>query len=214
MAGSKEKLKMVSRQVLFLCLVTLFAQPGMAGGKRADFLILENPLSYSILNKYEQPLSTEEKRQFVPYTPLQVVNEDQTLRDRITRAFKFLFLKTHYYILKDETGRWMGKDTSGFKEKFNDCFLLEDSVKILKGNKVKFCSAYPSSGKCVMLNKGEKLIRIFQHGKHCYAKREWNVVAYGWCPMSSEIAWERLIEAKAPEEKITLSVEIKDRLIQ
>ena len=96
-AGNDGLMRLYSLQLSFIILYCLVSV--IQAGKTADVLVLADPGTYSILNRYEQPLTEKEEASFTAYVPLQVQKQDGMLGDDITPAMHCLFNGATYYLL-------------------------------------------------------------------------------------------------------------------
>lgn len=165
--------------------------------KTADFLILEKPHLYTILNQYQQSLTEAEQKEFAPGSPLQIVNQDEALGDQITRALRFFFNGRTFYLQKDEAGRFMGEQAKSDRDVLKNCRIVDDTVEINKEKAVPFINWNMPRGKAAYLGKGEFVVRVFRHNDRYYVKRSGRETQYGWVPVSSQNACRRVVVAAA-----------------
>ncbi len=181
-----------------------------AFGKKSDFLILGNPDAFTILNHYEQPLTPQQRNIFPACVPLQILNHDKTLGDQITQALEFYFQKSVYFLVKNEDGKFISRDTSGHINVFRDCLLLGDTVEII-GN---VCINRPAamSKKCFEPAPGDALVKIFLYKDQFYLMHLGQTVTCGWCAREAE-RWFKKTTAGAVDVE-ALSVAMRGRLLE
>jgi len=187
------------------CLVSAWAQ------NRADFLILANPQAYTILNKFEEQLSPQQRRALVPYSCFEVVNEEGTLGDQITSAAKLRVGQDLCYFLKDDNGGLFGDKANPYKQTFRNCEKIGDSIVVEKPDVLRMSEKHPSSGTQTPLDKGDVMVRVFKFGDLFYVQKTGITPRYGWCSLASTNAWR----SAAPDlttEKATLRPAVADRV--
>jgi hypothetical protein len=185
---------------LLLLLLCGFPRPARAG-PRADFLILENPQTGRILNRYEQPLTRAEAALFLPNTPLEILNADDSLGDRLTPALRFRLGGEEYYLLKDTVE----------VRKLAGCTPLDDTLLALKSGAIRFYEKYPAGGKRRTLEKGERLARVFQTRRATCLLLLGPEPAYGFSALTPGPAWE-ILQAAPAEQETNLSGQLRARL--
>ena len=128
----------------------------------ADYLVVANPLSYTIFNQYMQPISESEQAGFIPYSPFQVIEKDFTLGDQITHAMKFIFQQKEYYLLKDENGTLTGEESKTGRQNFRGAEVLGDTIEALAHG----LTIADGKGKRAAIARGTRIARIFRSGRH------------------------------------------------
>jgi hypothetical protein len=164
----------------------------IASAEKADYLIIDNPKAFSVLDKYEQKLGPETGRPIVAYVPFKIIRENQTLGDQITSALKVQVFDNTYFFLTDDKNELLGGKGSLYKQRFKGCEVLGDTVTVIKGNAVTISAEYPAKGKQTGMQKGDVLIRIFSYQNSFCVQRMGAKPLYGWCPASAALVWEAL----------------------
>jgi hypothetical protein len=164
--------------------------------KTADFLILEKPQKYAVLDQYQQPLSGTGRAAIAAGTPLQIISSDELLGDQITHALAGSFDGKTWYLQKDEAGNYVGVDAKEPRRVYKGCEIGSDTVEIVRDRAVAFSDITSTAGGTTYLNKLEKVIRIFRNRDQRYVRRrsEQNV-RYGWSSFSNSGAWHRVVAA-------------------
>ena len=190
---------MMNRTALLICslVACAFSQ------KYADFIILSNPGSYSILNQYQQPVSEQEKALFVENTPILVENENEMMGDQITRALRFVFGGTTWFLQKDEAGNLVGDKGKQFRQSYRKCGVLGDTVQITEDKAVPFSQQYPPAARGAFFAKGESIVRIFSYGGSFYVRRGGTRPEYAWSALAPKSAWKRLEHAAEKPQGLT-----------
>jgi hypothetical protein len=180
--------------------------------KRADILVLADPLNFSILNRYEQPASEREKESFLPYAPLQIKEKETVLGDEITPALTFLFNGSSWYLLKDDEGGFIVHQKGGEDYRIlKNCRIIDDTIRITRSRAVKFAAGYPGQEAGRSLDKDEILCRLFKYKNRYCLKQTAGKGQFGWSTLSNRSAWQRLKRSVQKEEK-TLNSAVIDRL--
>ena len=202
----------VTCRAIIHILLLLFIPISINAQKHADVLILADPLNYSILNRYEQPLSEREQASFLPYSPLQIKEKETVLGDEITPALTFLFNGSSWYLLKDDQRSFMVHKTGkeGYKI-LKNCRIIGDTIRITQSEKVKLAAGYPGQRPGRSLEQDEILIRLFKSGNRYCLKQTAGKGRYGWSTLSNRSAWQR-VKARKRQQSKTLDSRILDML--
>jgi len=147
----------------------------------ADFLIVKEPENISILNNYEQPVSTDELGSLFPYSPFQIINRDELLGDQITHVIRCKYINQTFFLIKNGNGNLLVKDKLTYQKSFSGCTPLGDTVVFTNNNSLKAFELYPSAGNSFSIKKGDRAIRVFQSGNNVYILRLAQPQKFGWC---------------------------------
>jgi len=203
-----QSLKISLKLSIFILAAFTFIQ----AQKRADILVLADPLNFTILNRYEQPLSEREKESFLPYAPLQIKEKETVLGDEITPALTFLFNGSSWYLLKDEKGDFIIHQREGGDYRIlKNCQIIGDTIQITRSRAVKFAAGYPGQEGGSSLDKDEILFRLFKYKNRYCLKQTAGKGPFGWSTLANHSAWQRLKMSVQREEK-TLNPAVIDRL--
>jgi hypothetical protein len=183
-----------SRTALLLVLLV------SAYGEKADFLILSNPLALSILNKYEQSASAEEKALFASYTPLRIVNLNGTLGDGVSPALKAMIGRDIWYFQKNSDSTLVNEKNCLYRQVFKNCEIAGDTMTVARSGSVALYERYPNQGTRLALDADEMIIRIFSYGGLWYCEQPGKKPRYGWAKAGAD-AWRRL-EHAAPADTV------------
>jgi len=155
-------------------LIIFFILPALlVAGQKTDYILLSDPASVHILNKYEQQAQTH----FLPGTPFQLLEKDYLLSDGITSAYKCYYQNNVYYIMPN----------SGALEIIKNCTVLEDTVLLVQSN----ITFQLLDGSRKSLDKGQQLERIFKKGRRTFVFTG----IYGWCYLADN-SWKRVIKSE------------------
>lgn len=189
--------------VFILCVVTVvFAR------EKADFIFLKNPEGFTVYNRYQQMLNSEEKRQLGARGALRVVNPEETLGDGITAAAHVRTGKIDYYIQKNDSGKYLCHDNASVKN-YNNCQIAGDTIQVLKDRNILVTEEV--SGTRHYLKKGSLHIRLFKHRKGYYLVAL-NGKTNGWSALPSTGAWQVCKQADQKEKTTDLSGDLYGRI--
>ncbi|MEJ2543871.1 MAG: hypothetical protein P8Y99_07365 [Calditrichaceae bacterium] len=157
----------------------------------ADFLIVEDPSALTIYNKYQQSISDQIQNQFVPFTPFQIIEQDELLTDQISHASRVLFEDDIYFILKEDEDNYIS-DKNEYYGLFENCKLLGDTIKILRNNRVSIFSKpiyLYNKNQHMYLDENQNCIRIFKYKNLYYLKMPGDSTVFGWSQLPRN-GWE------------------------
>ncbi|HID38454.1 MAG TPA: hypothetical protein EYP36_02945 [Calditrichaeota bacterium] len=189
--------------IFLFCLQNL----SLAIAQRADYLIVENPSSFIILDKYEQNNSTV----FPPFTPFRILEEHTLLSDDLTPALKVELLGKNLYIIRNEDGKIARQESSGYLHIFRNCTPIGDSIRVLKDRSLLFYEKYftQKPNRRNYLQKNDILIRIFKYKQSYYVKRINRSSAYGWCRLPASRSWRKLEQQSAGRPILSESLRLR-----
>ncbi len=190
----------------------LFAFSLLYGQKKADFLIVENIDRYTVLNRYEQPLTGTMKKQFLPFSPLQIIDDETTLGDQITKVLTVLYDQKEYFLLKDENGNLVGDKKNRYNRRYRNCTVTGDTIQITRARAVFLAQKYPSQGKRFYCKKGEQCIRIFSYKGYHYVKTIGASARFGWSSLGAKKLW-KVVRNVTPKREYNLDAVLKDRIV-
>jgi hypothetical protein len=161
------------------------------GQQKADYFIIADPADYNIANQYQQTMSAAEKRDRLADAPLRVENPDRMSGDQISHVAECVYNGEHYFLLKDDDGKFIGETKDG-RRVFKNCAVVEDTVVIRTGGAIKIVS---SSGKVRVPDRGAEIIRFFKSGTRYYVRAAGEKNVFGWSTMLPESAWRKTVKA-------------------
>ena len=186
-----------------LFLVLILTAGGTVAQKKADFLIVQNPLQLTIFNKYEQPVDESSKTFFLSYSPFQILNKSTILGDQISKAVEFQFRNEVYYILKNEKGGLIGDTKDNYKQFFVGTTVMDDTITILQDDAVSLFEKYGLQGNRIFLQKNAVVIRIFKHPNVFYILSSGRQNQYGWSTLEPKNAWKKVVEEEKSKDSIS-----------
>jgi hypothetical protein len=217
-AGNAEEEMAAGQAVTGVCMVLkagfvlLFLISAAIARGRADYLVIADPLDYTIYNQYGQPISETEKYDFVPYSPFQIIDKNVTLGDQITRALKFVFQQRMYYLLIAEDGKFTGEKSKTGRQTFHNAEPIEDTVEVVGGG----LAMVSGSGRTVEIAKGLRVVRVFRSGPRYYCAALRDRTTYGWSSLEPRSVWrknERGVSAKTGVKDTGLSETLRQRIL-
>lgn len=156
----------------------LLSLPACGAGKSVDFLVLEDPASLEIMSRYEQPLTSMEKKKILPLAPLKIVEEKTVLGDGITPAMEVNYEGTAYYL---PSGGWAGKPPA--VRRHRGC-QSQDGEEKLAGADIHCTRGAAPGGRSATLRAGDAVQAVFTCGTQSYVKKTGVKAEYLWCPAS------------------------------
>ncbi|MBN1408600.1 MAG: hypothetical protein JW956_12455 [Calditrichaceae bacterium] len=169
----------------------------------ADFLIVENPAALTIYNKYQQSISSQVQNQLSPFTPFQIIEENEMLSDQISHASRVILNGNTYFILKDEEGNFVSDETE-YSKIFKNCELFGDTINIFRNNRVSIFSKpeyLVNKKRHRYLEENRYCLRMFRYKNLYYLKVPGDSVVYGWTQLP-QTGWEVSHETLANLEVI------------
>lgn len=193
----------------FIFLLSIFVS-STNGANRADFLIVSNPGELSILNHFEQTISSSEKEHiFIPYSPLRIIDRNTTLGDQITEALKFIYNEDTWYIQKNDKGNFSGA-LQKYQKTFLNCEIIDDTVGLTKS--IRLYEKYPSSGNSFIIDKPSSVKRVFKYQKGYYLYSFDLPGKYGWYNGPSSVFLVKKTAQKSNQIQDNLILRIQTRI--
>ena len=180
------------------------------------YYLLRDPAVYTIYNEYEQTLSKEELSEFLPYTPLLVVDRDMVMGDGISHAAKALLGKKVFFLLREGRGvdRFAGEEGGNGRVTVTGCETLGDTIEVLRENDV---TVTPIAGAAPRILRGSKLVRVFRSNGRTYVRCIGEPPCYGWCVLAPGAGWKKVaggFAAGAVTTDTTLPVGVRKSIIE
>jgi hypothetical protein len=173
---------------LGILFAVLCLAPGTSAQTRSDYLLITDPSQYSISNEYQQPLSAEEQRRYLPGSPLRIIEKEVIMGDQISRSLKFSYLFETGYLLKDEKGDFTGENHRSNRQNLNGCETLDDTVEMVKDG-LRITSV---QGNNRTLKTGERLLRVFRsNGRYYVFTLDAGNALFGWTSLEPKSSWKK-----------------------
>jgi hypothetical protein len=178
---------------------------------RADYIIVADPSVYTIYDQYQQPVSSQDQRRFLPHAPLRIIEKQVVLGDQITRALKFAYLEETAYLIMDEKGGFAGEKNRSNRQSLINCEALDDTIEVIReGLRVT-----GSRGATASPKRGALLLRVFRsNGRYYVLTLDGGSALFGWSSLEPRSSWKKAgITSAAPKGSDTLlPKELQDRL--
>jgi hypothetical protein len=177
---------MRTRRVAGICssvvclLICLAPSQGKAG---TDFLVIEHVDRLQVYNKYQQEATAQERRQLVPFAPMNIVKANDTLSDGFTRCMQIGVGGQIFFLLKDSDNRFIRSGPLGYERTFTNTSILNDTVQVLTRNSVQISMI---DSRTHYLASGDLILRIFRQGNLTYCQTLSNNRFYGWVDFNAK----------------------------
>ncbi len=148
----------------------------------ADYLVVEHSNQLLIYNKYQQRITQQEKKAFVPFVPLRVLDSCCVLNDNYTQCMKVELNGNIFYLIKNNKTTLMGNENLGLNQIYWNAALLEDTVQLMANGDAVLIS--PDYTQRFLLQKSEKLVRYFQDGDLTYIHPFSAPLRFGWARLA------------------------------
>lgn len=162
-------------------------------GETADFLLLEDPASLEILNRYEQPLGPGERKGLPSFAPFRIVAEQAVLGDGITQVKELRFEGRPYYLL-----RAAGAGDPPGVRRYRGSRVL-DGREAAAGADLACTQGAKPGVRPRPLRKGQAVRPVFAQGNHAYVQLPGAGAEYAWCPSGGPFVGKDAAERKAAE---------------
>ncbi len=179
--------------------------------KTADMFIIDKPEKFTVLNRFQQPLTASEQNELVSFSPMQIVNNEEILGDQITKALRFELDGKVWFLQKDDAGKFLGASSKDGRAVLKGCVLVNDTVYVSSGSVAVSIGLMPGPSKG-FLSKGEKVIRVFKYGNAWYVKRDTHPPQYCWCALGNADAFHKATVA-AQEADTSVAKELESRIL-
>lgn len=180
------------KSVLFLFSITLaFSQ----NEKTADFFIAENPTQFEILDRYQQKISSSDRKLFNKFTPWKIIEEYNLLSDQFTQAMKVGFAGKRYFFVRDDQGNLKHGPQDGLSYLIKDAELISEEFTVLQNGAVLFSEASfnkrNKNYKRTYLEKNTLLRTVFKTKKDYFVQLLGAKKQYGWVRPSGKLSLKK-----------------------
>ena len=165
----------------------LFTLPAASQHSKAaaDYLIVEYSDQLLIYNKYQQRITQQEKKAFVPFVPLRILESRGVLNDNYTPCMKVELDGSIFYLIKNDRTTLIGAGKLGLNQIYGNVTLLQDTIQLMTKRNAVLIS--PDNTQRVALRKTEKLIRYFQNGDLTYIRPLVAPLRFGWVRLDGTV---------------------------
>jgi hypothetical protein len=182
-AGQVRPQRLIRKHRLALFLSLVVAPAGLHARGGGEFLLIQHPERLVVYNRYQQQATEAERDALKPFVPIRIVKAQALLPDGYTRCMEVEIDGAAYFVLMDKKGRLSGSGPLGSEKRFHNTALLSDTVEILREQTVEFLPIDAPSG---LLQKGEKVVRIFRDQDRVYCRRTGGEPVYGWTSLAGK----------------------------
>ncbi len=195
------QLKNLIRQCVLFFLLFIFPVFSITAqqSKTANFIVVNNPSSLTVFNKYQQRLSSDQLKLFPAGIPLQILKDNDLLSDGYSKAIKVSFENNIYFIIKNDNLKSLSESIS-----YKNVKLFSDTVEVTVSNKIFFNSRNQSESSD-FLDKGTRLLRVFRDGQFYYARKLNSGNQFGWIPSNKNYLVKPLLQKTANSDKSGIS---------
>ena len=162
---------------------------GSLFGQSSDYLIINQPQSLQILNRYEQSLSISELARLPAFLPVEILDSKVQLSDNYSFAFKIRFGGKEYFLPQDITNRLLKEKHASI---IKNVFQVADTITILEDNKFTLKTPDPEKSDRISISKYTRVIRIFRKGNEYYVLIPGALNRYGWIRFQDNKYWTDL----------------------
>jgi hypothetical protein len=159
---------------------------GSLFGQSSDFLIINQPQSLQILNKYEQSLTISELARLAAFLPVEILDSKVQLSDNYTFAYKIRFGGTEYFLPQSITNQLLKEKHASLIE---NVFQVGDTISILEDNKFTLKTPDPEKSDQISIPKNTRVIRIFRKRNDYYVLVPGTINKYGWIRFQDNKYW-------------------------
>ncbi len=176
----------------FLIVIFVNALAGLASAQQSDFLIISQPYSLQILNKYEQRLTSSELAGLPQFLPAEIIDANELLSDEYTNALKISYAGKIYFLPKNSDNQSVNKKDASYYEIYNNVTLVNDTIKIRASGKFALQTPDPDKTDKISIPKNTRLIRIFKNKSDYYVLIPGAVNRFGWMRFHNNNYWEKI----------------------
>ncbi|KAA3618456.1 MAG: hypothetical protein D8M58_13410 [Calditrichaeota bacterium] len=196
--------------LLFIITIKLSAQTD----NNASFFIAENPADYEILNRYQQKISSSDKKLFHKFTPWKIIEENTLLSDQFTKAMKVEFEGKQYFFTLNDLGKLLSRENNTLSHIINNCSILEQTFSIIQNKAVLFrkipFNEESKKYNRTYLEKGTQLKAHFQNKNNYFVQLQSGKRDFGWISPQGRLS----LKKSNTENADTASIKIDDTLLR
>lgn len=182
----------ISKYKYFLIVIFVNAIAVLASAQQSDFLIISQPYSLQILNKYEQRLTSSELAGLPQFLPAEIIESNEVLSDEYTNALKISYAGKIYFLPKNSDNQIVNKKNASYYKIYYNVTLVNDTIKILESGKFVLQTPYPDKADKISVPKNTQLIRIFKNKSDYYVLIPGAVNRFGWMRFPYNNYWEKI----------------------
>jgi len=177
-------MRTVDMVIVPVLILILFAAPLHARLQAStNYLLVEHPERLVVYNRYQQHITPEEQKLFMPFIPMKILDASAMLNDGFTSCMKIEFQARIFYLLKDDILEGAGKRALGFVRIVKNAVEVNDTVRLVSTKLMMFS---PDKKKHHLLQSGKILVRYFCQRKQIFVKLTGQRTEYGWINVSEK----------------------------
>jgi hypothetical protein len=157
--------------------------------ERADILIVENVRFLHLADRYQQAVQNPSDAGIHPFAPMQILEPDDFLGDRLTPCLRVAIDRRLFFVLKDGSGGLQGAPQLGYHTILRGARMLTDTLEI--GAPGGLPLSHPSGGLRQTIPRGTRVARLFEHGGKTYIHPLDGGNLYGWVETPGADAWRQ-----------------------
>ena len=178
----------------------------------ADYLIVDKPEKYTVLNQFQQPPSEPERNELAPYSPMQIIDAEETLGDQVTKAVRCELNGKTWFLQKDDAGKLLGTGAKNGCALLKGCTIVNDTVFITHANELQFYIGVKPGAQKGFLNKAERIVRVFKYGNTWYVFRGIRPAQYCWCSFTIAGSYHKSITVRQ-EADTAIALDVEGKII-
>lgn len=171
-----------------LCFTTL-ASPFIAIA--ADFYVVQNPASLSLLDRFQQNISNAQKKELASGTPFCIKQKNELMGDELTQAHRVTYKGKILFMALNDAGEIAGNESQDNVTLYRGCTLYNDSIQVQQSN---ILSMRKKLGTTIFYEK-DILIRHFSHADKFYITHNASK-NNGWVSLKKKRAWGKIAHTK------------------
>ena len=184
----------------------------MASAQQSDFLIVSQPQSLQILNKYEQRLTTSELAGLPQFLPAEIIESNDLLSDEYTNALKISYAGKIFFLPKNSDNQIVNKKDASYYKIYNNVTLVNDTIKILESGRFVLQNPAPDRTDIISIPGNTRLVRIFKNKSEYYVLIPGAVNRFGWMRFPDNNYWEKIKSVSTQQDLKTQDI-IADNII-
>jgi len=171
--------------VLFTLILNFVPRAFSQRSAAPEYIIIQNVDQLLIYNKYQQKTSPRERRVFVPFVPIRILDAEATLNDNYTLCMRVEVQGVLFYLIKNDKSTLMGAGKFGFHEVYNNVTLLQDTLQLVENSGAILIS--PNRTHQAPVTRGKSIARYFHDGDLTYVRVLGGLPNYGWIRFSEQV---------------------------
>ncbi len=181
---------------ILLIVIVCFFVTGTTRAQKLNYMIINQPQSVTLLNKYEQRLSPSELNDFPEYLPAEVIDANVTLSDDYTQAIKVRYKDQILYVPVQSS------QLSNF-QMYDNVSQILDTVYVFESGKMALQSPDREKSDKLLIPRNTQVIRIFKYRSDHYVFIPGQVNRYGWMRFPNNKFWGKREDVPQRQDSTT-----------